>query len=138
MAVRLIASLPVRWNNIQNNIMTTKLYYNPKARILEPHPLCGLLKRDLKKQGLEVQTFGFSNANECIYAGVHFVPELTPKWIYRLHTHWARWRKWYDNLPENRKRDYPAKHNPVVAFTGARPIDQDCNSTKWLRVSQIV
>jgi len=99
------------------------------------HPKAGQLNRDIQKQGLEVQTWGLGGpSNVCVYAGVHFIPELSPRWLWKLHTHWLRWRKWYDNLPENRNQDYPAKHNPVVRFTGAHPID-DPKAVKWIEVS---
>lgn len=105
-----------------------------RSKQVERHPLCGLLKRDLRKQGVEIQTWGVSRFDGTVYAGVHWVPELTARWVWKLHAHWARWRKWYDNLPENRKRDYPAKHNPQVVLTGAHPIAVP-EQTVWLRLA---
>jgi hypothetical protein len=82
----------------------------------------GFLRRDIRKQGIEVQTWGVSAAGETVYAGVHFVPEVSGRWMWHLHNHWRRWRKWYDNLPWNRREDYPAKHAPRVVVTLMHPV----------------
>jgi len=95
--------------------------------------VCQQLKR--LKAGVEIQTWGIASDNSLIFAGVHFVPEITARWLYRLLTNWQRWRKWYDSLPENRNRDYPAKHDPRVAFIGAHPIDAP-KAIRWLKQPQ--
>lgn len=104
-------------------------------QVIQRNPLCGLLLTDLRKQGMEVQTWGVGPANELVYAGVHYVQEISGRSMYRLHNHWQRWRKWYDSLPENRERDYPAKHNPQVAWTGMRLVDAGPSTCRWLRLT---
>lgn len=89
------------------------------------------LKRN--KRGVEVQAWGCAADNTLVYAGVHFIPELTAKWIYRLHANWARWRNWYDTRPHRINEDYPAKHSPAVAFIGAHPAS-DPKAVKWLKL----
>ncbi len=89
------------------------------------------LKRD--KQGVEVQEWGIDATHQLVYAGVHFIPEINARWLYRLHTNWQRWRKWYDSLPEN-AHDYPTKRILPVAFYGAHPIDEP-RAVKWLEAT---
>lgn len=78
---------------------------------------------DRQKQGIEIQTIGFASDGSPVHAGVHWVPEISARYLWRLHHNWLRWRRWYDNLKENRKRNYPAKQNATVAFYCAHPID---------------
>ena len=87
------------------------------------------------KTGVEVQTWGLDASQNMVCAGVHYVPELSARWIYRLFQNWRRWRKWYDNRPENRKQDYPAKHCKPLAFYGAHPINNP-KATLWLSVKE--
>src|SRR6185436_5629204 len=91
-------------------------------------------KFDQRKKGVEIQTYGLTQANEVVHCGPHWVPEISARWLYKLHRNWLRWRRWYDNLPENRKRNYPAKINPPIAFFAAHPIDNPPCST-WIRVT---
>jgi hypothetical protein len=75
------------------------------------HPLAGILPADTRKRGTCVQVYAFAD-RQCTWAGVHYVPEISARAAYRLEHHWRRWRRWYDNLPNNRARNYPAKEGP--------------------------
>jgi hypothetical protein len=76
-----------------------------------------------KKPGfMEIQTYGWSKEGEGLTAGVHFVPAITPKIIYQIAESWKRWRKWYDNLPENRNEQYTKGDNLRLATYGAHPL----------------
>lgn len=82
-----------------------------------PHPRAGILKADLLKKGIEIQTVGMDR-DGLVHCGVHWVPALNARHLWKLHTHWLRWRKWYDNLPRN-KRLYGSKPTPLItAFYG--------------------
>ena len=85
------------------------------------------------RAGIEVQTWGIAADRTLVYAGVHRVPELTAKWLFRLHRNNRRWRAWYDRLPGNRGRDYPAKHDPGVAFAGMHPVTEPAK-TIWIKL----
>lgn len=78
------------------------------------HKLAGMLPADIRKRGLYVQVCAYSD-NRLVWAGAHYVPEITARAAYRLESQWRRWRRWYDNLPANRERQYPAKVGPRAA-----------------------
>src|SRR5579859_4724178 len=64
--------------------------------------------------GIEYQTYAMAADRTLVHAGVsrHTSMDETVAWqIQRL---WERWRNEYDNLPENIKRNYPAKNCPRV------------------------
>lgn len=77
-----------------------------------PHPRAGILKADLLKKGIEIQTVGMDR-DGLVHCGVHWVPELNARNLWKLHTHWLRWRKWYDNLPRI-KRLYGINQIPLI------------------------
>lgn len=87
-----------------------------------------------KPRAVEVQTWGLDSSKQLVCAGVHYMPSITARALYKLATSWRRWRRWYDNLPENKRRDYPAKHDCALAYYGAHPIDNP-QAVKWLAVT---
>lgn len=72
---------------------------------------------------VEIQTVGWSKNNELLCAGVYYVPALTARIVYQIATSWRRWRKWYDNLPENRNEPYTHGDDLLLGCYGAHPID---------------
>lgn len=115
--------------NNKGESMSKKYRSNPK------YPFGSPQKRDHLKLGIEVQGYGYDTQGNPLCAGVHFVPELSAKWIWRIVQHWKRWRKWYDNRPENRKRAYPAKGNDlIIGLYGIHPIGKP-SASQWLKVA---
>lgn len=94
------------------------------------HPRAGILPADSRKRGEYVQVFAYAGS-AVVWAGPHYVPAITARAAYRLECHWRRWRRWYDRLPANRARRYPAKEGPRAADTLILfPVDQpSCRST---------
>lgn len=80
------------------------------------HPLAGMLPADLRKRGIEIQVYAYLG-RQVAWAGVHWAPEISARTAYYVERHWRRWRRWYDNLPANRARHYPAKEGPRGADT---------------------
>jgi hypothetical protein len=87
---------------------------------------------DRKGQGMEIQEYGMDASGKIVCAGVHWVPDISARYMWRLCSNWRRWRRWYDNLPENRGRDYPTKHDLPVRYWAAHPID---NPHKWFEMA---
>lgn len=75
---------------------------------------------------IEVQTCSWFDDGTIAHAGVHFVPAITASISTKLDRSWARWRRWYDNLPENRNSNYPAKadHGKRVAVCSMFPVGE--------------
>lgn len=85
-----------------------------RRKLLEAHdihPRAGFLPADTRKRGIEIQVYAYTDGKPR-WAGVHWVPAIDARAAYRLEMHHRRWRRWYDNLPANRKRTYPAKEGP--------------------------
>lgn len=86
-------------------------------------------KPDRLKLGIKVQTYSCTLASDIISAGVHWMPEITARYVYKATSHWRRWRRWYDNRPYNIARRYPAKEHyervsaphAVTVFPVAQP-----------------
>lgn len=95
----------------------------------------GIPKQTARKQGIEIQTWGIAADLTLVCAGTYWVNALEPKAIFRCWHHWARWRRWYDNRPANKDRDYPAKHSKPVAYYGAHPVGQP-GAMVWLTADQ--
>lgn len=87
-----------------------------KAKQVQLHPMAGILPRDHKRQGIEIQTYSYAG-NEGVHCGVHWVPEISARWLYRLESHWLRWRKWYNRQTQRKEA------LPVVTMTVGFPID---------------
>lgn len=106
-----------------------------RIRGARKYPFGSPPKRDHLKTGIEVQGYGYDKNGQPLCAGVHFVPELSAKWIWRIAQQWKRWRKWYDNLPENQERCYPAHGDAVrLAWYGIFPVYGDPKSIQFLKV----
>jgi hypothetical protein len=73
-----------------------------------------MLPADVRKRGLYVQVYAYA-AGAPVWAGAHYVPEISARAAVQIEKHWRRWRRWYDNLPANVARHYPAKEGPRAA-----------------------
>lgn len=86
------------------------------------------------KGSIEVQGYGLDSNQKIVCCGVRWVKQLTSEQIWRIADNWKRWRKWYDNKRENRKRNYPAKGSEkTLAWYGIHPIDNP-KQIKWLKL----
>lgn len=98
-----------------------------KAEPRDYHPRAGCLPGDARKRGTYMQLNAYTAAGVPVHCGPHYMdPRRISRELWRLEMHWRRWRRWYDNLPANRRRRYPAKEGPraaqlLVAFPVAGP-----------------
>lgn len=75
-----------------------------------------------RKGTIEIQTFGFTTDNVLLCAGVYFVPAISAQILFRIASHWRRWRKWYDSLPENKRESYTKGDDMRLAVYGCHPM----------------
>lgn len=92
-------------------------------------------KDERKRKGaIEVQGWGVNSQGQIVCAGVHWVPQVSTKWAWKICRNWRRWRVWYDNLPWNKVQTYPAKGDEYrVTYYGIHPID-DPKAIVWASV----
>ena len=92
------------------------------------YKVCRELKALRKAKGkIEVQSWGIDAQKRLVFCGVDWLPSINHKFAYLIASNHKRWRRWYDNLPWNRKEDYPAKHDSQVHWIGLHSIDNPKN-----------
>lgn len=109
-----------------------------RNKVYPPRKMNHKQVRQTARHTIEVQVYGLDAQRKCVTAGVHWVHAITPRQLWLLATSWSRWRRWYDQLPENRNRDYPARGDEArLEWFGAFPIDRP-NQATWIRMPRFV